>query len=825
MIKARYLFLIGVLIWMVALLSGCASEDYIVLRTNITSTNTTITNNITNNVTNNITNNITNNNTFTVSNSSFQCSGTNKLFNVSILGGNISGVCSADLGTVYTSDETFINKITNQFNFNYTYALSQFQNLNDSGINTTQNIMNLGFYNSTYLNANLIMGGVRIYWLTNQTNANGTKNMTLTLPTDNMSVISTPIGTSQVTLGRFITQKVTNTTVFSGGMRRIYLDARVTDSSRVVQLTTYVYRCINYNETNDTCDSVSAFATSTSSTTLTTVFGEYEMNYFVNETFLLNASDRFVLNITANKTLGSATSVELVVGDSSFSRIEVPSPVGVTDISSKANIGNCSNGFVVQNTTTSGVQCVPINNITKFYPSNVTVTGGTNTTGNLTLIQLYDDRSYNFTEGGGVNPLDVYINFTNVTQFGELVIREFYNDSSHQLNLNLWDYTSSSWETYTTITSQSGFNIISLPVYDYASHVSGGIVQIQLHQVQNGNPTHQLSIDFIWLLSQIGGGTTDLTQYYTYTQDYNNDSLSWYSITNPNNFINSTPSNQNLTSLNVSGMVKLMNDTIFDGGTLVYNASTDTLSMNNSNVQSFENAWSRRTYYHRFDFESITAGYTDIWVTTGLSSGTSPLVSGNDTHSGISTPSTSTTASSGHCWAVSGATTYLLNAGYFTNLVFKPISHTYGGINLSNATYGRFGFMDTFTASESVDGVYFNISQNTPFNNASFEVVGVASNNSIRNFTATRFNLTNNTWYDLNIYIYNKTLAIFNVYSESGVKLWTDNITVTSQQYIPVTAGRETSHGSCFWTTGNTTLQVLANDDYIDVGINKSVQR
>lgn len=61
---------------------------------------TNITNNITTyinttyNITNNLTNNISNN--FTVSNSTYKCTGTDKLSNVSIINGAITGVCTTD---------------------------------------------------------------------------------------------------------------------------------------------------------------------------------------------------------------------------------------------------------------------------------------------------------------------------------------------------------------------------------------------------------------------------------------------------------------------------------------------------------------------------------------------------------------------------------------------------------------------------------------------------------------------------------------------------------------------------------------------------------
>lgn len=83
---------------LVLFLSGCETEVAPMIIESKTSTTNTIINNITqagSNVTNNITNNITNN--YTISNTSYSCNDANDyLYNVSILNGQLTGICAAD---------------------------------------------------------------------------------------------------------------------------------------------------------------------------------------------------------------------------------------------------------------------------------------------------------------------------------------------------------------------------------------------------------------------------------------------------------------------------------------------------------------------------------------------------------------------------------------------------------------------------------------------------------------------------------------------------------------------------------------------------------
>ena len=85
---------------------------------------------------------------------------------------------------------------------------------------------------------------------------------------------------------------------------------------------------------------------------------------------------------------------------------------------------------------------------------------------------------------------------------------------------------SSAWEPYWDIVGQSGYNTLSIPVYDSPAHVgtggNAGKVNMRFHHVENGINSHKLNIDYAWVIKGTqAGGSTDLTGYARYYFGYN----------------------------------------------------------------------------------------------------------------------------------------------------------------------------------------------------------------------------------------------------------------------------------------------------------------
>jgi hypothetical protein len=191
----------------------------------------------------------------------------------------------------------------------------------------------------------------------------------------------------------------------------------------------------------------------------------------------------------------------------------------------KAFPGECPDGEVVNETTTTGVICVPITAPLKiYYPETIGITGGTNLTGPINLTYWYDSQTYNLTEGNGVNPLTLYINYSGVSTFNQWVTREYYlGSSSHDIQFEIYDYAINDWESYYGIVGQSDQTIISVPVFDPDDHIINGTVQTRYRHIQNGIAAHRFYVDFAWLVEGTDiGASTNLQGYAKYNYGTNN---------------------------------------------------------------------------------------------------------------------------------------------------------------------------------------------------------------------------------------------------------------------------------------------------------------
>jgi len=130
----------------------------------------------------------------------------------------------------------------------------------------------------------------------------------------------------------------------------------------------------------------------------------------------------------------------------------------------------------------------------------------------------------------------------------------------------------------------------------------------------------------------------------------------------------------------------------------------------------------------------------------------------------------------------------------------------------------RFGFLDTQTTADAVDGCYFEMSTVALVPGT---IVGKTSSNSARSTTATSLLLLTNTWYRFTISLNaTATLVTFTIYSEAGAVLWTNTLTTN----IPTGAGRQTGHGlTCHNTAGGAVA--ICDIDYMHVEINRTLTR
>ena len=241
---------------------------------------------------------------------------------------------------------------------------------------------------------------------------------------------------------------------------------------------------------------------------------------------------------------------------------------------------------------------------------------------------------------------------------------------------------------------------------------------------------------------------------------------------------------------------------------LIYVASLNRWVEQASDFAVSDEVQRRRQPRYATDFWTSATTTNAPFVGTAISTGTSVsnVTSVDGNHPGIVRITSSTTANSGYRWMSDPA--LRIAGGESFECIFRMLSVA--------TTTMRFGFSDSTTSADAVDGVYFEMA-------ATGTLVGKAASNSVRSSTATLATLAINTWYRATIIINaDASSATFTLYDANGLLLATQSL-VTN---IPVAAGRETAIGFSI-TNSTTTATALVDLDYLAVsfGRNRALMR
>lgn len=146
---------------------------------------------------------------------------------------------------------------------------------------------------------------------------------------------------------------------------------------------------------------------------------------------------------------------------------------------------------------------------TYYSPTSFSNTSGT-TEGSYTYVNhttaSYDGLTFNITEKALAPALEVYFNFTGVTNFNNLIIR-YYTTAITGSNpsIQIYSYSTSSWEDYGLLGESTSFVFKSLSIYDSADHISGGIVRLRFYKSSSGNINNKYLFDWIALSTSTSG--------------------------------------------------------------------------------------------------------------------------------------------------------------------------------------------------------------------------------------------------------------------------------------------------------------------------------
>jgi len=202
---------------------------------------------------------------------------------------------------------------------------------------------------------------------------------------------------------------------------------------------------------------------------------------------------------------------------------------------------------------------------------------------------------------------------------------------------------------------------------------------------------------------------------------------------------------------------------------------------------------------------------TNEYVGAAISSGTNNTAIStaiiSPQHPGMVLLRSSTSANSGYRYFAQGNTGIRIGGGERADIIFRTPA------DLSTITY-RFGFTDSGSSADAVDGCYFELS-------GSGAIVGKTANNSTRTTSSTIATLSTDTWYHGVITINSDATQVdYTIYSEAGSSLGTQSITTN----IPTASGRETLIGIVATSSGTTAID-LAWIDYAAMQWTKALVR
>jgi len=139
---------------------------------------------------------------------------------------------------------------------------------------------------------------------------------------------------------------------------------------------------------------------------------------------------------------------------------------------------------------------------TYYLASAINVVTGTGA-GSLADIQTYNVVTYNVTEVN--SDFELIVNFTGITDFTTLLVRHKIDTTDgHNPTIQIWDYTTSSWEGYGYLSELTTSKMQTLGVYDADEHISGGVVQVRFYLNEIGNAGHVHQFDWVGLSKGYG---------------------------------------------------------------------------------------------------------------------------------------------------------------------------------------------------------------------------------------------------------------------------------------------------------------------------------
>jgi len=279
-------------------------------------------------------------------------------------------------------------------------------------------------------------------------------------------------------------------------------------------------------------------------------------------------------------------------------------------------------------------------------------------------------------------------------------------------------------------------------------------------------------------------------------------------------FNSTTSSTQTDDEVTINNTLNVRNNLYIDNGTFQVDTITGLIYVNNeSSISGVGGINYFNPLVLEFSAETATSAF-DPYIGSAISSGTYAKDVWNASHPGILRFSTATATNTGYSVATNSQTFTLAGGEKFTG-IFRYTNHT-NGINSSKI---RIGFVDNAAAAESVDGVMLNITSNV--------ANCLSANNSVYSTSTNSFSILSNITYTVTVEIINRTFAqcrLYNYPYKARSLAWEGNVTTNIPTFND--NARPTGSGFVAWRTGATSVATsLIYMDYMKTEILRELVR
>jgi hypothetical protein len=234
-----------------------------------------------------------------------------------------------------------------------------------------------------------------------------------------------------------------------------------------------------------------------------------------------NATSITTQNLTVTDTL-TATILNIPIYNSTYdaTSADVAANRSLWFSSSNSSYNATYDKWAYNQTAPANAYADSLLTTTYYNVSDINITRGT-PQGSLTDINVYDSIPYNISEVG--SDLDFYLNFTGITDFNQIIIRyRTIVAETHTLNVQLYDYNSSTWEDYTILSSSGGiYNIVTIGVFDSDEHINStsGEVILRISDTNLGGSTDKWNFDWVSISKGISTPSGTETDPYSIHKD------------------------------------------------------------------------------------------------------------------------------------------------------------------------------------------------------------------------------------------------------------------------------------------------------------------